>query len=114
MEPAGAFSGSSAADNELLFLMLPRGLITAVLALQIVSARGPAFHFLPAMAFTVVLVTNMFVVIAAFRLKPVLQTETADGAATTTADPAKADAVAAGAGSGSLPVAADATGGAVE
>jgi potassium/hydrogen antiporter len=60
--------GSSAAGNELLFLMLPRGLITAVLALQIVNARGAAFSFLPAMAFTVVLVTNMFVVIAAFRL----------------------------------------------
>jgi hypothetical protein len=45
--------------------MLPRGLITAVLALQIVAARGPDFKFLPAMAFTVVLVTNAFVVIAA-------------------------------------------------
>ena len=68
--------GSSAADNELLFLMLPRGLITAVLALQIVNARGPAFHFLPAMAFTVVMVTNMFVVAAAVRLrKAPLQTE---------------------------------------
>lgn len=55
------------ADNELLFLMLPRGLITAVLALQIVNARGDVFSFLPAMAFTVVLVTNMFVVIAAVR-----------------------------------------------
>ena len=41
--------------------MLPRGLITAVLALQIVNARGPDFAFLPAMAFTVVLVTNAFV-----------------------------------------------------
>jgi cell volume regulation protein A len=57
--------GSTSADNELLFLMLPRGLITAVLALQIVAARGDAFHFLPAMAFTVVLVTNAFVVLAA-------------------------------------------------
>jgi cell volume regulation protein A len=59
--------GSSAADIEVLFLMLPRGLITAVLALQIVNARGPVFHFLPAMAFTVVMVTNAFVVIAAMR-----------------------------------------------
>jgi cell volume regulation protein A len=59
--------GSSSADNELLFLMLPRGLITAVLALQIVAARGPDFKFLPAMAFTVVLVTNAFLVVAAMR-----------------------------------------------
>ena len=61
--------GSSRADNELLFLMLPRGLITAVLALQIVSARGADFAFLPAMAFTVVMVTNMFVIVAAFRTR---------------------------------------------
>jgi cell volume regulation protein A len=89
---------STPADNELLFLMLPRGLITAVLALQIVSARGPAFHFLPAMAFTVVLVTNMFVVIAAFRLKPAMEAETAIGST----EPLKADAAIASAGPGSL------------
>lgn len=94
--------GSSAADNELLFLMLPRGLITAVLALQIVHARGAAFDFLPAMAFTVVMVTNMFVVIAAFRLKPAAQTAVAESAVTAPVEPAKADAAAAGAGSGSL------------
>lgn len=49
-------------QTELLFWMLPRGLVTAVLALEIVSARGAVFAFLPAMAFTVVLVTNLFVV----------------------------------------------------
>ena len=42
--------------------MLPRGLVTAVLALEIVDARGAVFAFLPAMAFTVVLVTNLFIV----------------------------------------------------
>ncbi len=47
---------------ELLFWMLPRGLVTAVLALHIVDARGAVFAFLPAMAFTVVLVTNLFIV----------------------------------------------------
>src|SRR5271167_1886271 len=49
-------------QTELLFWMLPRGLVTAVLALEIVDARGAVFAFLPAMAFTVVLVTNLFVV----------------------------------------------------
>jgi len=49
-------------DTELLFWMMPRGLVTAVLALEIVAARGPAFSFLPAMAFTVVLITNLFIV----------------------------------------------------
>ncbi len=54
-------------QTELLFWMLPRGLVTAVLALEIVDARGAAFAFLPAMAFTVVLVTNLFIVWAAVK-----------------------------------------------
>jgi len=49
-------------DTELVFWMLPRGLVTAVLALEIVNDRGAVFSFLPAMAFTVVLVTNLFIV----------------------------------------------------
>ena len=49
-------------QTELLFWMLPRGLVTAVLALGIVETRGETFSFLPAMAFTVVLVTNLFIV----------------------------------------------------
>jgi potassium/hydrogen antiporter len=52
---------------ELLFWMLPRGLVTAVLALEIVNDRGQVFSFLPAMAFTVVLVTNLFIVWGAVR-----------------------------------------------
>jgi cell volume regulation protein A len=54
-------------QTELLFWMLPRGLVTAVLALEIVAARGAVFEFLPAMAFTVVLVTNLFIVWGAVR-----------------------------------------------
>ncbi len=37
---------STAADTELLFLMFPRGLITAVLAFQVLAARGQAFLLL--------------------------------------------------------------------
>ena len=47
--------------------MLPRGLVTAVLALEIVDVRGAAFAFLPAMAFTVVVATNLFVVWGSMR-----------------------------------------------
>jgi cell volume regulation protein A len=66
----------TAADTELLWLMFPRGLITAVLALQVLAARGQIFFFLPSMAFTVVLFTNIFVVIAAVRSKqPVVSAE---------------------------------------
>jgi cell volume regulation protein A len=64
-------------DSELLILMLPRGLITAVLALQVLAARGQAFFFLPAMAFTVVLFSNIFVVVAAVRSKKVAVDEVA-------------------------------------
>lgn len=56
-------------DTELLVLMFPRGLITAVLALQVLADRGQQFLYLPAMAFTVVLFTNIFVVVAAVRSK---------------------------------------------
>ncbi len=59
----------TAADKELLVLMFPRGLITAVLALQVLAARGQQFFYLPAMAFTVVLFTNIFVVVASVRSK---------------------------------------------
>ena len=100
--------GSTPADNELLFLMLPRGLITAVLALQILTARGPVFDFLPAMAFTVVLVTNIFVVIAAWRSHQPLETEAGETATALSLEPVKADAAAAGAGADSLPAGADA------
>jgi cell volume regulation protein A len=57
-------------DTELLALMFPRGLITAVLALQVLAERGQSFSFMPAMAFTVILFTNIFVVIAAMRSRP--------------------------------------------
>ena len=87
--------------------MLPRGLITAVLALQIVSARGAAFNFLPAMAFTVVMVTNAFVVIAAFRLKPAKQMEGEDGPPMELVEPLNAQSAAAGA-SGAMSMTADA------
>jgi cell volume regulation protein A len=57
------------ADTELLFLMMPRGMITAVMALQVLADRGQIFSFLPAMAFTVVLFTNIFVIVAAVTAK---------------------------------------------
>lgn len=54
-------------DSELLILMFPRGLITAVLALQVLEVKGTMFFYLPAMAFAVVIFTNLFVVAAAVR-----------------------------------------------
>jgi hypothetical protein len=62
----------------LLFWMLPRGLVTAVLALEIVNDRGAVFSFLPAMAFTVVLVTNLFIVWGAVRAARVAASRTGE------------------------------------
>jgi Na+:H+ antiporter len=70
-------------ETELLFWMLPRGLVTAVLALGIVEARGETFSFLPAIAFTVVLVTNLFIVWGSVRAG-----KTAAALATKSAGPA--------------------------
>ena len=51
--------------------MFPRGLITAVLPLQVLAAKGQTFFFMPAMAFTVVLFTNIIVVVAAVLSKSI-------------------------------------------
>lgn len=92
-------------DSELLFWMLPRGLVTAVLALEIVNDRGPAFSFLPAMAFTVVLVTNLFIVWGAVRAGSVsttLETEAAMSRQTLSAPETLANASGAGAAGGTV------------
>lgn len=47
--------------------IFPRGLITAVLAIQVIAARGAEFAFLPALAFATILFTNFLVVIASIR-----------------------------------------------
>jgi cell volume regulation protein A len=70
-----AVHDATAKNKDLLFWMLPRGLVTAVLALEIVNVRGAAFAFLPALAFTVVLVTNAFVVWGAVRAGSTMVTE---------------------------------------
>jgi hypothetical protein len=50
--------------------MFPRWLITTAHALQVLAAKRQTFFFMPAMAFTVVLFTNIFVV-AAVRSKSI-------------------------------------------
>jgi CBS-domain-containing membrane protein len=48
---------------------LPRGLITAVLGIQVVEARGADFEFLPSLAFAVILMTNLALLIGALRAR---------------------------------------------
>lgn len=62
-----ALRGISREEREMIFLMMPRGLITAVLAVQVVNNKGGEFGFLPAMAFTAVLATNLLLVVGSIR-----------------------------------------------
>jgi cell volume regulation protein A len=64
-----ALRGITKQEQELIFLVMPRGLITAVLAVQVVQSKGAEFNFLPAMAFTAILVTNLLLVVASLRMK---------------------------------------------
>jgi len=54
-------------ERELIFFMMPRGLITAVLAVEVTNARGDEFGFLPAMALTVMVATNLMLVLGTIR-----------------------------------------------
>ena len=49
--------------------MLPRGLITIVLALEVVEVRGQSMAFLSPMAFAVILATNLILVFGSVRTK---------------------------------------------
>jgi cell volume regulation protein A len=63
-----AMRGVSRSGRELILSLFPRGLVNAVLAIQ-VADKDSSMAFLPAMAFTVILVTNLLVVLAAFRVR---------------------------------------------
>jgi NhaP-type Na+/H+ or K+/H+ antiporter len=62
-----ALRGISREERELVFLMMPRGLITAVLAVQVVENKGSEFAFLPAIAFSAILATNVLLVVGSIR-----------------------------------------------
>lgn len=62
-----------ARERDLTILLIPRGLITAVLAFEIVDARGPALGFLVTLAFSLILLSNVLLLVATFlsrRLTP--------------------------------------------
>ena len=58
-------------QRSLLITLLPRGLVNAVLAIE-VAAQAPEMKFLPAMAFTLILATNLLVVLATWRFRHAL------------------------------------------
>ncbi len=61
-----AFRDVEAKERELMLWIMPRGLITVVLALQVAAARSDA-GFLSALAFAVILVTNVMLVVGSLR-----------------------------------------------
>lgn len=61
--------GTSSRERELATLLIPRGLITAVLTLEVVQAMPVELAFLPALTFALILFTNGLVLIASIRAK---------------------------------------------
>lgn len=64
-----ALPGIGEPEKKLILGLFPRGLVNAVLSIQIAS-RQPGMAFLPAMAFTVILVTSLLMVVGVFRFRP--------------------------------------------
>src|SRR5215468_2434796 len=53
--------------RDLILWIMPRGLITVVLALQVAGLRKDELNFLPGLAFAVILLTNFLVVVGSIR-----------------------------------------------
>jgi cell volume regulation protein A len=64
-----AWHGSTRRERELACLMIPRGLVTAVLALKVAEARGPKFEFLIPLAFGLILLTNLLLLVGTLRMR---------------------------------------------
>ena len=73
-----AWRGFSALECELMTWLVPRGLITAVLGIDVVEARGTTFEFLPSLAFAVILLTNLTLLIGAVRARDLPPIERAE------------------------------------
>lgn len=61
--------GFSRREREIMVWFLPRGLITAVLGIDVLEARGADFAFLPSLAFAVILLSNLVLLIGTFRAR---------------------------------------------
>lgn len=57
-------------ERDVALWIFPRGLITAVLAIEVIAARGASFAFLSALAFAIILFTNLLIVISSVRRGP--------------------------------------------
>ena len=64
-----AWRGFSRQEREVMVWFLPRGLITAVLGIDVLEARGAQFEFLPSLAFAVILLSNLVLLVGTFRAR---------------------------------------------
>ncbi len=64
-----AWRDFSRLERELMLWFIPRGLITAVLGIEVLEARGNEFAFLPSLAFAVVLFSNLVLLIGTVRAR---------------------------------------------
>jgi potassium/hydrogen antiporter len=55
-------------DREAAILLIPRGLITAVLALEVVGALGSAFDYLPSLSSAVIILTSLLSLLGSIRM----------------------------------------------
>jgi cell volume regulation protein A len=62
-----AWRGTTGAERELATLLIPRGLITAVLVLDAIAAAPEELGFLTSLTFALILVTNVLVLLASIR-----------------------------------------------
>jgi len=62
-----AWSQIGREGRDLILWIMPRGLITIVLALQVAGLRKDELNFLPGLAFAVILLTNFLVVVGSIR-----------------------------------------------
>lgn len=56
-------------ERELMIWFIPRGLITAVLGIDVLESRGTELEFLPSLAFAIILISNLALLIGALRAK---------------------------------------------
>lgn len=70
---------ASGRDRELATLLIPRGLITAVLALEAIQARPVDLKFFPSLTLALILLTNGLALIATVRAKGVAEVSEVPG-----------------------------------
>jgi cell volume regulation protein A len=66
-----AWRNFNAQERELMVWFLPRGLVTAVLGIEVTEVLGDRFAFLPSLAFAIILLTNLVLLIGTVRAKKI-------------------------------------------